>query len=115
MKEHILLKEVMLQTPTVVVNGVAQESQEIPQTIMVCPHCGRVIQAFQQGIPYVEVVKALSKDNTLSKKMEENSSYCPKCGTQLSFDFDIVDGTFDVVNVEEEPKIEESKEEVAQA
>lgn len=100
--QHILVKEEIIKQPQVVVNGVPQQEVEMPQTILVCPNCGRVIQAFQVGVPKIEIIKAITQDANFINQMNDVNAYCPKCGQKLDYTFDIVEGEYSVEDIPQE-------------
>ena len=73
------------QFATMIINGVAQNAQEIEVISMVCPHCKNVLMTFDAGIPLVEVYKAFAELDT-----SRFVPYCPSCRTKLSYDKRIV-------------------------
>lgn len=107
---QIIIEEVKVKQPKVIVNGVAQDEVELPQTVILCPKCNRVIQAFQVGVPKVEIVKAIANDPNFSKTMGEKQKYCPSCGQALNYSIEIIEGEFKDVS-EEHPEEVEAKEE----
>ena len=74
------------EVATMVVNGVAQESQKVQCVAIKCPKCEDVIIKFRAGIPMVEIYKQFGLDGT----PEDFPKYCPHCGAKIMCDKTIV-------------------------
>lgn len=98
-KQPVKLSTFKVQTQTIIINN---EPQVIEENVvcLVCPVCGAVIQQFQPGISKIEVLKSLNTDD--DKKLNLHM-FCSHCGQKLSlFRMLPAEGTYEVVNVEEE-------------
>ena len=74
-------------TPTMIINGVPQETTKIKYVVMKCPSCDATIKSFQPGTSLVEVYDLLGKAgkiNTLPK-------HCSSCGQKIMLDKSFVD------------------------
>ena len=76
-----------IETPTMIVNGVAQESQKIPRVTIKCPSCGASLVSFKEGASLVDVYKELGEQGVPEDMVPK---YCPHCGTKLSCNKEIV-------------------------
>ena len=88
---QVLLEEFVMEVPTVVINGVPQQSTSVPVTKMMCPTCGREILSFNQGVRKVDILKAICEDESSTSRFKEMATYCPECGQKLAFDFLVID------------------------
>lgn len=84
--ELVNLKVAKKQVATFVVNGVPQQEQEVECVIMTCPHCDNILNEFDANISLVDVCKVFANTDRLNL-----ISYCPHCGTKLSYERAVVD------------------------
>lgn len=85
--ETVLVKTTTEQVATMVVNGVAQQTQDVTCVILACPHCNHVLTKFQPEASLLDVYRSLGS----MPESAELYNFCPKCGTKLSFDKRVVD------------------------
>ena len=77
-----------VETPTMIINGVAQESQKIPRVVIKCPECGTSIVSFKEGVDLVDIYKELGENGVPENMIPK---YCPSCGKKLSCHKEVVD------------------------
>ena len=84
--QQVVFDIISEQVATMVINGVAQNSQEMRSVVIKCPSCDDVIIKFNSGIPLVEIYKRFGLEGT----PENFPKFCPHCGAKIMCDKTIV-------------------------
>ena len=82
-----VIKEVEVPVQEIIVNNERKTVNAKVYSIC-CSKCGRVIFSFHQGDKYEDIYQSLVDAR---EDLNKHFSYCPECGRELRFDFDIID------------------------
>lgn len=81
------LKVATKEVATVVINGVAQQTQKVSYVVMTCPNCNKILYQLPDGVDLVEANKMLIQD---AEGLNGLINYCPNCGQKLNFKRELV-------------------------
>ena len=86
----------------IIVNGQVIKQE---MTVLCCPHCNKILQQLEKVLTPGETLEYISRNK---ETFQNELAYCPKCGTKLAYDFDIID--VEAVEVKDEMEKEEMED-----